>query len=136
MTNPKHSFSIKQRVFYGDTDALGIVYHANYLRFMERVRSEWLWSLDLCFEALTKQQIAFAVHHVTLDYRYPARTKDHLLCTIEVSHIGKTSVTFDQSIRNADNTDIVYCDGKVRTVCITPDGKPCPLPELFLEALS
>ncbi len=128
-------FSIKQRVFYEDTDAMGIVYYANYLRFMERARSEWLWSLGFCFENLAKQNIAFAVHHVTLDYRSPARLKDQLLCTCRVVHVGKTSLTFDQRILNADNSEVIYCEGQIRIVCITCDGKPRALPADFMERL-
>lgn len=132
----KKIFSIKQRVFYEDTDALGIVYYANYLRFMERARSEWLWSLGFCFDELGKQNIGFAVHHVNVDYRYPARLKDQILCTCSVATMGNTSVTFDQRVLNADNNAIVYCEGQVRVVCITLDGKPRALPKEFLESLT
>ncbi len=134
--NAKKVFSIQQRVFYEDTDALGIVYYANYLRFMERARSEWLWSLGFCFDELAKQNSAFAVHHVTVDYRYPARLKDQILCTCSLGHAGKTSLTFDQSVINADNDKIIYCEGTVRVVCITLEGKPRALPADFLEKLS
>jgi tol-pal system-associated acyl-CoA thioesterase len=132
----KKSFSLKQRVYYEDTDALGVVYNANYLRYMERARSEWLWSLGYCFEEFMKQGVAFAVHHASLDYRHPARLKDEILCTCSIGKFGRTSMTFDQSVINADNNDIVYCDGQIRVVCITPEGKPRALPQDLMENLT
>lgn len=136
MTAPQKIFSSKQRVYYEDTDALGIVYYANYLRFMERARSEWLWSLGYCFEDFMQQDIAFAVHHVNIDYRYPARLKDEILCTCSISKFGRTSMTFDQAVINADDNTIIYCDGQVRIVCITPEGKPRALPQDMMENLT
>lgn len=131
-----HDFSICQRVYYEDTDALGIVYYANYLCFMERARSEWLWHLGFCFDELAaKHGLAFAVHNVSVDYRFPARLKDEILCTCSLGKFGKTSMTFDQSVINADNNNIIYCSGTVRIVCITLDGKPRAIPQEFLEAL-
>lgn len=134
--NNHHDFSLQQRIYYEDTDALGIVYYANYLRFMERARSEWLWHLGFCFDQFAEQQnLAFAIHNVTIDYRAPARLKDIILCTCSLNTFGKTSMTFDQSVINADNNDIIYCSGTVRVVCITLDGKPRNIPQEFLEAL-
>lgn len=131
-----HAFTIKQRIYFEDTDALGIVYYANYLRFMERARSEWLWHLGFCFDELAaKEGVAFAVHNVNVDYRTPARLKDEILCTCSLGQFGKTSMTFDQSVINADNSDIVYCSGTVRIVCISLAGKPRPIPQAFLEAI-
>ena len=131
MTTP---FQIKQRVYFEDTDAYGVVYHANYLKFMERTRSEWLWSRNLCFEDFTKQNIAFAIHHVDINYRKPARLKDYLLCTCSILSHTKSSITFDQQVLNADNSEIVYADAHVRLVFMTLDGKPQPIPKKFLEA--
>lgn len=132
----KPSFSIEQRVYYEDTDALGIVYHANYLRFMERARSEWLWSLGFCFDDYATQDIGFAVHHIDINYRHPARLKDKLLITCSVHSHRNSSVTFNQSVQNADNTDIIYSDATIRLVCITLDGKLQPLPTDFLETIT
>lgn len=131
-----YDFATKQRVYFEDTDALGIVYHANYLKYMERARSEWFWALGLCFDEMAKDNMGFAVHHASLDYHKPARLKDMLLCCCSANTVGKTSITVDQSIINADNPEIIYCSGSIRLVCITLDGRPLRIPPKYLEKLS
>ncbi|PHQ80012.1 MAG: hypothetical protein COB66_05705 [Coxiella sp. (in: Bacteria)] len=132
----KPGYSLEQRVYFEDTDATGVVYHSNYLCYMERARSEWLWAVGHSFDDCTQRNIAFAIHHASLDYLYPARLGDKLLITCNVDNYRRTSITFDQSVKNADNNDIVYCQGKIRLVCITLKGKPQPFPADFLEKLS
>lgn len=128
-------FSIKQRVYFEDTDAFGVVYHTNYIKFMERARSEWFWSFNFCFDDFIKQGIAFAVHHIDINYRKPAHLKDTLLCTCHILSHTKSSITFDQHIINADNNDIIYCNAHVRVVCMTLDNKPHPIPKELLETV-
>lgn len=130
-------FAIEQRVYYEDTDAGGIVYHSNYIKFMERVRSEWLWSLGIYFNQLNDEAgLGFAVHHISVDFKKPAILGDKLLCTASVHSYRKSSMTFDQSILNADNNDIVYCSGQVRIVCINRAGRAQPLPKIVLEKMT
>ncbi len=130
-------FTLEQRVYYEDTDAGGIVYHANYLRYMERTRSEWLWSLGICFNRLNNEAgLGFAVHHISIDYKSPAKLGDRLLCTASVHSYRKSSMTFDQSILNADNNDIIYCSGQVRIVCMNRAGRAQPLPKTVLEKMT
>lgn len=135
MSNP--IFSLDMRVFYEDTDAAGIVYHSNYLRFMERARSEWLWSLGFCFDELAeKEDIAFVVHHANIDWLYPARLKDQLTCTCTVSKMGRTSITFEQTVINRDNPDRVYATAHIRVVCVTLAGKVTAVPDKLKELMT
>lgn len=126
-------FYIKQRVYFEDTDMFGVVYHTNYIKYMERARSEWFWVHQLSFNEFMKQGIAFAVHHIDINYRKPAHLKDTLLCTCSIASHTKSAIVFDQSVINADNSDIIYADAKIRIVCMTLEGRPYPIPKELLE---
>ncbi len=99
------------RVYYEDTDSGGVVYYANYLKFMERARTEWLRSLG--FEQdqlLEKEGVLFAVRRVEVDYRRPARFNDALTVSASIKSRGKASLTFQQEIRSEDD-DRLLCAG-------------------------
>ncbi|MDZ7802844.1 tol-pal system-associated acyl-CoA thioesterase [Thiohalophilus sp.] len=102
------------RVYYEDTDAGGVVYYANYLKFMERARTEWLRKLGFEQDELIAQHnVLFAVRRVTVDYRQPARFNEKLVVSARVAEAGKASLTFAQAIyREAGN--VLLCDGEVK----------------------
>lgn len=134
---PNPIFSIQQRVYFEDTDAAGIVYHSNYLRYMERARSEWIWSLGFCFDNLAEEyDVAFVVHHANIDWLYPARLKDHLTCTCTVSKMGRTSITFEQTVISRDDPDRIYAKADIRVVCVTLAGKVKPVPDKLKELMT
>lgn len=92
-------FQITIRVYYEDTDAGGVVYHSNYLKFMERARSEWLRNLGHEQDVLIEQQqIIFAVKKLSIDFISPARFNDELIINTEVSNISGVSIDFTQSV--------------------------------------
>ena len=92
-------FSWRTRVYWEDTDAGGVVYYANYLRFMERARTEWLRTLGFCQRDLANNHgVLFAVTRVRIDYRRPARLDDELSVTCEPRTVGAASVSFAQNI--------------------------------------
>lgn len=96
-------FAISVRVYYEDTDDGGVVYYANYLKFLERCRTEWLRSLGHQQGALRAEAgIAFVVRHVNLSYLKPARLDDELQVTLQVERLGHAQIVFRQSIRRAD----------------------------------
>lgn len=128
-------FSIKQRVYFEDTDAIGIVYYANYLRYMERARSEWLWSLGFCFDSFAKNGNHFVIHHVDITYHQPAKLKDDIEVTAELIQHKNSSVVFSQCVRNANDDKLIYAKAKVRVVCINEQGRPKPFPKDVLEKL-
>ena len=123
------------RVYYEDTDHGGVVYYANYLKYMERARTEWLRSLGLEQDALrTEQNVIFAVRSVHVDYLKPARFNQLLSVSAEIIETGKASMTFRQEVvlnNNSENVDgDVLCRGQVRIACLDADSmRPCPIPE-------
>ena len=97
-----NAFSIPVRIYYEDTDAGGVVYYANYLKFLERCRTEWLRVIGHeQADLLREPGIAFVVRSVALDYLKPARLDDLLTVSLEVERITKSQIFFGQHIRRA-----------------------------------
>jgi acyl-CoA thioester hydrolase len=118
------------RVYYEDTDSGGVVYYANYLKFMERARTEWLRKLGFeQDELIQKDDVIFAVRSVQVDYLLPAHFNDELNVSAELIEQGRASLTIEQKIRRiADNN--LLCKGSVKIVSLRPDSfKPCAIPE-------
>jgi acyl-CoA thioester hydrolase len=87
------------RVYWEDTDAGGVVYYANYLKFMERARTEWLRSLGVSQSSLERERgVLFMVLHVEVDYRSPARLDDELIVSCRAAPDGRTSAIFEQDM--------------------------------------
>ena len=130
-------FILPVRVYYEDTDVAGIVYYANYLRFLERGRTEWIRTLGIDQSILIEQGLAFAVTEVNIKYLKPARFNDLLEVVTRVKQAGKASLTFEQMARNKENPDLIYCQGEVKAVCVRMDKmKPVALPERIVEEVS
>lgn len=124
------------RVYYEDTDSGGVVYYANYLRFMERARTEWLRQLGFeQDELIQKEAVIFAVRSVQVDYLLPARFNDELSVSANLIEQGRASLTIEQSItRVADNS--LLCNGSVKIVSLRPDSfKPCAIPDNIKQQL-
>ena len=123
------------RVYWEDTDAGGVVYHASYLRFLERARSEWMRAAAIGQDALRQSHgIVFVVRDMTLSFLLPARLDDELDVTVESGERRSASMTFSQRIvRRAD--EAVLVQARVRAACIDADSfKPCRIPpNLFQE---
>ena len=124
----KTIFSLPLRVYYEDTDAGGVVYYANYLRFMERARTEWLRTLGVEQDELSANQgVIFAVRSAKVDYLRPARFNDSLVVTVALGRHGPASIVFHQEVRRAQE---VLCRGEIRIACIDiKDFSPTPMPE-------
>lgn len=133
MTNVS-MFAWPVRVYYEDTDTGGVVYYANYLKFMERARTEWLRSLGFEQDQLIRDAgIIFAVRAVEVDYLRPARFNDALTVTAEVVHNGGASITFRQEVRRGDE---VLCRGKVKIASLDAQTlRPRPAPAAIVAAL-
>ena len=129
-------FSWSVRVYYEDTDLGGVVYHANYLRFMERARTEWLRTLGFEQDVLREQHgVQFVVVGAKLEFTRPARFNDELKVSVSVKERGRASLVFAQEIRlSAGHTRI--CSGEMRVACVDIGNfKPCPLPKAILAEL-
>jgi acyl-CoA thioester hydrolase len=118
MTRPDAgaAFRFPVRVYYEDTDAAGVVYYANYLRFLERARSEWLASRGFEVAALERGHgIAFAVHRVEIDYLRPARLGDRLEVSVAIADGRASRLITHQEIRRGDT---LLIDARVTVVCL------------------
>ncbi|WP_340620686.1 tol-pal system-associated acyl-CoA thioesterase [Xenorhabdus siamensis] len=116
------------RVYYEDTDAGGIVYHAQYLAFYERARTEMLRDKGFHQKYMLDEQIGFAVSRMTVDYRKPARLDDQLVVESEITNIRGASLTFIQRI--IDCNDVVISNAECLIVCVNSSQmKPIALPK-------
>lgn len=121
-----NEFSISLRVYLEDTDAGGIVYYVNYLKFMERARTELLRSLGFEFAALSAEQLQFVVHSVDAQYRKPARMDDELTVTAVVEQLARTYIVFHQQVCRGDE---ILCEAHIKVACVdTTQLKPAALP--------
>ena len=121
------------RVYYEDTDAAGMVYHANYLKFAERGRSEMLRSLGFGHRRLGSEDgVGFAVRRCSVDYLAPARLEDALTVDTTLEGIGAATLTVRQQIRR-DGELLVDLD--ILVACIGRDGRPRRLPTALRAAL-
>jgi acyl-CoA thioester hydrolase len=135
-------FSWAARVYWEDTDGGGIVYYANYLRFLERARTEWLRSLGHSQQQLARGAgVLFAVSGLSVEYRRPARLDDELTITCEPRRERATLLRFAQHIYRAahgavlDDTDLVVA-ADVRVVCVDARTlRPKRLPDFLMDAL-
>lgn len=134
-TSDKEFFTFPVRVYYEDTDAGGVVFYANYLKYMERARTEWLRALGFEQQRLAADEDAlFAVVKVTLNYRRPARLDDLLEVGARVTEMGRSSIVFEQFVRRAAD-DTVLAEGEVRVACLTNAFKPRSIPEAIRKSL-
>lgn len=129
------NFTIHVRIYYEDTDAGGVVYYANYLRYMERARTEWLRALGFEQDQLIANEgVIFAVRSAHLDFLKPARFNDLLEVSVRVAARRGASLTFVQSIRR-EGTPV--CEGEVRVACLDARSfAPRSLPVALVQRLS
>ena len=122
------------RVYYEDTDAAGIVYYANYLRFLERGRTEFLRMMGHDQNILMREGIAFAVRSVSAEFLKPAKLDDLLTVETAIASLGRAQVVFAQRVLRDHE---LLLDAKIRVACIDPArGKPIPMPRVIHEQLS
>ena len=128
-------FNWNARVYYEDTDAGGVVYHARYLAFFERARTEMLRQLNISQQTLLQEGIAFVVKKMDISYDFPARLDDMLSISTKIEQIRKASIIFKQTILNQNKQIISSADVVIACVNMTK-MKPCALPKsLFLELI-
>jgi len=129
------NFNWPLRVYYEDTDSGGVVFYANYLKFMERARTEYLRELGFEQDQLIEQQnVIFAVSSVQLDYKSPAKFNDELIVTAKLVELKKVSMLFEQKIYRKNQHDRILCQGKIRIACLFADKfKPCAIPASIME---
>ena len=129
------TFTFPVRVYWEDTDAGGVVYYANYLRFLERARSEWLRALGVDQVRLMRdERLQFVVVEANIRYHRPARFDDELLVTAALESLSGASVTFAQEIRRGNAAGELLVSATVRAACLDADSlKPRPLPKALQQ---
>ena len=121
-----HPFSIPLRVYIEDTDARGIVYYLNYLKYMERSRTEFLRSLGYDKPAILDGGLLLVVHAAQINYRRPARLDDQLQVTAQIEKLARTYTEFKQQVMRGEE---LLCEGVIRIACVDANTmKPSALP--------
>lgn len=134
LTNPLFQFPV--RVYYEDTDAGGVVYHARYLHFFERARTEYLRTLDFSQQVLLNERnLVFVVKSMAIDYRFPARLDDLLSVETEVSELKGATILFTQWLKR---DELILCTATVKVACVDlgkmkPMALPAEVKEAFLK---
>ncbi|KNE25348.1 tol-pal system-associated acyl-CoA thioesterase [Achromobacter spanius] len=117
MTDPKSNESrLQVRVYYEDTDAGGVVFYANYLKFLERARTEWLRGLGVNqSELATREQRLFVVRSLDMSYRKPAKLDDLLTIRSRITKLGRASIHFAQ---RAERDEELLAEGNIQVCCV------------------
>ena len=126
------TFSLPIRIYIEDTDAAGIVYYVNYLKFMERARTEYLRDIGFGHYLLTEDYL-FVVRKADIRYKQPAKMDDLLSVSAQIIKLGKASLQFKQTLtRNG----LILCDATIDIACVDKQHlKPCALPSRLTDLL-
>ena len=127
-------FKSSVRIYYEDTDAQGVVYYANYLKFMERCRTDWLRHIGCDIDVVNRHfGIIFAVRSTRIEYFRPARLSDVLTVTVEIQELKKASIRLEQHVYR--DTECL-CQSTIRLACLDATRfEPVPLPEPILTEI-
>ena len=126
-------FQLPLRVYIEDTDAGGIVYYVNYLKYMERARTELMRSLEIAKAAILDDALLFVVSDIQVKYRRSAKLDDSLIATAKLCELGRVKMCFEQKIFRGDE---LLCEGLVDIACVDKQAlKPRRIPAQVLEKL-
>lgn len=131
---PDQPFRFPVRVYYEDTDAAGVVYYANYLKYMERARTEWLEAAGQPLAAFEREHgMVFVVHRCEIDYRRPARLNDMLDVTVEVKVVGGSRFV---AVQRVERDGQVLTAARVTLACVdAARWRPARIPASLLQRL-
>jgi tol-pal system-associated acyl-CoA thioesterase len=127
-------FTLPVRVYYEDTDAGGVVYHSQYLNFMERARTEWLRHLGFeQTELRDNLQVVFVVHSMQIEFKRPAKFNDVLQVKSEIAEVGRGSLVFMQQIMCGE---ALLVKAQIKVACVNIDSfKPTAVPDAMLKKI-
>ncbi|MDH3713255.1 MAG: tol-pal system-associated acyl-CoA thioesterase [Gammaproteobacteria bacterium] len=128
-------FTWPVRVYYEDTDAAGLVYYANYLKYLERARTEFLRALGFEQDALRREHgVVFVVRKLTIDYLAAARFNEMLSATVQIDRARRASIDFLQTVTHAGE---LCCSAEVKVACLDlAVRRPCAIPKAITEELT
>ena len=123
------------RVYYEDTDAAGLVYYANYLKYLERARTEFLRSLGFEQDVLQREHgVVFVVRRMLIDYLAAARFNEMLNATVQIERARRARIDFLQTVTRADE---LCCTAEVQIACVDLTARrPCAIPKAITEELT
>jgi acyl-CoA thioester hydrolase len=129
---PVDVFTWPVRVYYEDTDAAGVVYYANYLRFLERARTEWLCHLGFELSAMRRiHQAVFVVRRLSVDYVCPARLGDALVVSVDLRRQGYSKLQLRQDV---SRDDTLLCSAEVTLACLHAESwRPVAMPRAIAQ---
>lgn len=130
-----HVVHARTRVIYGDTDQMGVVYYANYLRYFELSRSEFFRSLGGSYVALEREGFGLPVVEAQARYRAPAKYDDVLLIEVRLAELRRASLRFEYVVRREGDA-AALAEGHTVHACVGPGGKPAGLPAEVVRLLS
>ena len=119
---------MEKRIFYHDTDAGGIVYYGNYLKYLEEARTEFLEKKGMSVDDFHQRGLVYAVRKCTIQYRSPARYGETLLCGAELKDSTVAQLIFKQIITEKKSGRLIV-EAEVALACLNKDFKPTPIPE-------
>jgi tol-pal system-associated acyl-CoA thioesterase len=125
--------SLKIKIYYEDTDAGGVVYYANYLKFMERARTEYLADRKIDVSAYHNKGFIFAVVDAEIHYKHPAKLGDIVEITTDIIETTKVTLKIRHHIKKNETTLV---ESVIRLACINPEGKPQKIPEEIIKAIT
>ena len=125
---------MKIKIYYHHTDCGGVVYYANYLKFLEEARTEYLAERGVSVNDYAKRSTLFVVSRQEIDYKLPAFYADTLEINTKVSNVSRVRMEFDYEIRNQNNK--IICLAKTILVCIDKNFKPKAIPEEVRERIT
>jgi acyl-CoA thioester hydrolase len=128
----KHRMEVK--IYYEDTDVAGVVYYANYLRYMERARTEYMADRGAPVKALMDQGILFLIARAEIDYRSSARYGDTIIVETWISEITAASIMFEHAMTEKTSGRLI-ADCKAKAVCVGSDSRPKRIPKEIAEKL-
>jgi acyl-CoA thioester hydrolase len=126
-------FAIEKKIYYHDTDCGGVVYYANYLKYMEEARTEYLLLKGIELPKLAERGVLFVVARVEIDYKAPAHYQDTLTVSAKVEDARMSTIRFFQEVRRGN---VLIAKASTTLVCIGKNFRPIRVPEEVMEALT